>query len=385
MVKSMNKDHMRDLNLKLMLQFLFNSNTTSRIEIANNLSLNKSTISSLYNTLFEQGYIQELGQGTSSEAGGRKPTLIKFNHQYGFTINYELGHHHLRIMLNWLNGEQISFESISVVDKSIEEIIIIIKDNIRQSQVSGAINGLLGISIAINGIVYQNKILDSPFIDMHQIDLVAELAEFQVPIILENEANLSAIATHDYETDFKTKNIIALDVHNGIGAGIIINHQLYRGLQGEAGEIGRSLQYPIGEQLNFVPIEQLFSEDAVINSFKSKKNLSFMDRNLFLTYYQNEDTLAIELMHRFTQAIAFIIFNISQSFAPDFIYLQSRIIGEIPTLLDQVLMVYHTLSGGKAPHLKLSPMIESAPLYGGAAILTHQILALEGFDLYLRH
>ena len=65
MTESMNKDSMRDLNQKLMLQFLFNRPGTSRIEIANHLKLNKSTISSLYNTLFEQGYIIELGHGMS--------------------------------------------------------------------------------------------------------------------------------------------------------------------------------------------------------------------------------------------------------------------------------------------------------------------------------
>lgn len=383
MVKSMNKDSMRDLNQKLMLQILFNSNTTSRIEIANSLNLNKSTISSLYNTLFEQGYIEELGQGNSSETGGRKPKLIRFNHQYGFTINYELGHHHLRIMLNWLNGEQISFESISVINCSIEEVVNIIKKHISQTKFPDAVHGLLGISFAINGIVYQNEIIDSPFIDMHNINLISELSEFNVPIILENEANLSAIAAHDYASNFKTKNIVALDVHNGIGAGIIINHQLYRGLNGEAGELGRSLQYPTASNYKNIPIEHLFSEDAIIENFKNAKKLSAVDRNLFLEYYYKNDSLALQLMTKFTQALAFIIFNINQSFAPEYIYLQSRIVGEIPELLDNIKAVYRSLANDKDPHLKLSPMIETAPLYGGAAMLTHQILNLENFDLYL--
>ncbi|MFV5784380.1 ROK family protein, partial [Pediococcus acidilactici] len=80
--------------------------------------------------------------------------------------------------------------------------------------------------------------------DMQNVDLAQTLAEFHVPVFIENEANLAAIATRDYMTDHKFKNLIALDVHNGIGAGIIINDRLYHGQLGRAGEIGRSLFFP---------------------------------------------------------------------------------------------------------------------------------------------
>ena len=121
----------------------------------------------------------------------------------------------------------------------------------------------------------------------------------------------------------------------------------------------------------------------IIENFKNAKKLSAVDRNLFLEYYYKNDSLALQLMTKFTQALAFIIFNINQSFAPEYIYLQSRIVGEIPELLDNIKAVYRSLANDKDPHLKLSPMIETAPLYGGAAMLTHQILNLENFDLYL--
>ncbi|QAR35757.1 ROK family transcriptional regulator [Latilactobacillus curvatus] len=383
MTESMNKDSMRDLNQKLMLQFLFNRPGTSRIEIANHLKLNKSTISSLYNTLFEQGYIIELGHGMSSETGGRRPILIKFNRNYGYTINFELGHHHLRMMVNWLNGEKITFESIPVIDEPIESIVELMKNRIRKTLIPTASHGLLGISIAVNGIVSNNVILDSPFIDMHNIDLVAELAEFAVPIRLENEANLSAIAARDYLQQSAAYNLIALDIHNGIGAGLIINGYLYRGRNGESGEIGRSILYPDPHSQEFSPIETRFSEDAIISKLGTIKQRPQFDRTDFIQLYRSDDPDAHQLTHEFINAIAFILFNIQQSISPDKIYLQSRIISEIPSLMSLLLERHQSLSNRQPADILLSPMVETSPLYGGASLITHQILGLENYQLNL--
>ncbi|MBF7123578.1 ROK family protein [Pediococcus pentosaceus] len=385
MTQSINQDSMRDLNLKVMLQFLFNHPQTSRIEIANNLNLNKSTISSLYTTLNKQGYISEIGYGDSSVSGGRRPMLIKFNRHYGYTINFELGHHHLRMMINWLTGEKITFNSIPVVGKDIFEILSIMKDKIQSISIPVALHQLLGISIAINGIVDHNHILDSPFIDMQNVDLINELAEFNVPVILENEANLAAIATRDYFTQHKLNHLIALDIHNGIGAGIIINGQLYRGNLSRAGELGRSLFLPFESSNSTIHIEELYSEDAIIKKFGELKHIPHIDRNGFLEYYRADDQIAIQIMNEFTEALVYVLFNINQIFSPELISLQSRIIGEIPELVTTIKQRYTILSNqGMTTKIKISNMIEDAPLYGGASLLAHSLLSLDHYQLQLR-
>jgi predicted NBD/HSP70 family sugar kinase len=384
MAQSINQDSMRDLNLKVMLQFLFNHPQTSRIEIANNLKLNKSTISSLYTSLNKQGYISEIGYGDSSESGGRRPILIKFNRHYGYTINFELGHHHLRMMINWLTGEKITFNSISVIDKDIFEILAIMKDKIQSVSIPAADHQLLGISIAINGIVDHNQILDSPFIDMQGVNLTKELSIFNVPIILENEANLAAIATRDYFTQHKLKHLIALNIHNGIGAGIIINGQLYRGNLSKAGELGRSLFLPYEKNNSTKRIEEFYSEDAIIKKFGKLKHIPHVDREKFLEYYRADDQIAIQTMAEFTEALVYVLFNINQIFSPELVSLQSRIIGEIPELVSTIKHRYTEISNQQmTTKIKLSNMVEDAPLYGGASLLAHSLLSLDHYQLQL--
>lgn len=50
-------------NRKLVLQQLFNNKETSRAEIARQLHLNKSTVSSIYSELDDEGFIEEVRQG----------------------------------------------------------------------------------------------------------------------------------------------------------------------------------------------------------------------------------------------------------------------------------------------------------------------------------
>lgn len=270
-----------------------------------------------------------------------------------------------------------------VIDQTIKTIVSMMKSQIRQVAIPKATHGLLGVSIAINGIVDHNHVIDSPFIDMANINLEDALSEFNVPVILENEANLAAIAASDYLIQPTERNIIALDVHNGIGAGIIINHKLYRGRRGQAGEIGRSIFYPEPNTTQFKPIEQSFSEDAIFNRLKLIKSVPHLDRELFLQYYRLSDPDTCQLMLEFINAIAFILYNLDQSFSPDTIYLQSRIVGEIPSLIDNIKTRYAELAPTNQPRIQLSPMIEAAPLYGGASSITHHVLGLINYDLHL--
>ncbi|WP_246163797.1 winged helix-turn-helix transcriptional regulator [Weissella coleopterorum] len=69
MVSKIDQDSMRETNRKLMLQVLFNAEQTSRVEIADQVHLHKSTISSIYRNLEEEDFIEELGDGVASNAG----------------------------------------------------------------------------------------------------------------------------------------------------------------------------------------------------------------------------------------------------------------------------------------------------------------------------
>lgn len=62
--------------------------------------------------------------------------------------------------------------------------------------------------------------------------------KFNTSVLLENDLNAAAVAEYEKKYKSKTKNIVFISIGTGIGAGIIINNELYRGENGLAGSIG---------------------------------------------------------------------------------------------------------------------------------------------------
>ena len=71
-------------------------------------------------------------------------------------------------------------------------------------------------------------------------------AEFGLPVFVENDANATAIAEHRWGAGRGCRELAFLTMGTGIGAGLILNNQLYRGRSGLAGEIGHMTLLPDG-------------------------------------------------------------------------------------------------------------------------------------------
>ena len=74
---------------------------------------------------------------------------------------------------------------------------------------------------------------------------------FQLPVYVDNDGNVAALAEHKYGAGRGYDNLIYATLATGIGGGLILSGQLYRGMHGMAGEIGHmfisdSTGYPCG-------------------------------------------------------------------------------------------------------------------------------------------
>lgn len=385
-IKSMTNATGRELfhkqNLDLVLQQIFNNKNISRIDISRTLNLNKSTVSALYNELDEKGILKEVGSGESTSAGGRKPVLVKINERYGYTMNFDLGFRHLHVMGNYVNGEVFYYQRIEVGGRNIHQIVDIIDQQLAASfQNDQTKHGLLGIGFSIHGIVQDNQILNSPFIDMDGVDLADRYStKFDVPVILENEANLSGIYERDFNDGRDKDNIVAISIHKGIGAGIVLDKQLYRGFKGEAGEIGRSLMFTE----NFTDnkndkVEDFCSEDAIIDQVEAQTKRQHLTREDLVKMNQAGDQIVQKELVHFTYAISRVIYNVAISFAPEELYINSPLIEAIPALFDDVVANTQKL-GMKIP-IRLIVHSGYATLLGCCSLVTHRVLNMDDYDL----
>ncbi|MFC6206571.1 MULTISPECIES: ROK family protein [Levilactobacillus] len=383
--RSMNRNQLHDQNLKFVLQQIFNNHPTSRIEISHQLNLNKSTVSSLYNTLMAEGYLTELGLGEASTAGGRKPTLVEINNSYGYTLTFDLGYRHLHALATWLDGSVWKYDRIDTKGQSIHEMVDRINQYITDLQREDtSSNGLLGICFSIHGIVFNNQVKTSPFIDMDGVNLEQVFSTaYQVPVVLENEANLSAIYERDFNGARQLNSTVTVSIHRGIGAGIILHRDLFRGEHGDAGEIGQTIadiQMDAADSPHPVHAEDIGSEDAIIQRIEDLKGVDNLDRAAIVKLYRERDPETMMTLANFAAAIGGMLYNLMRSLDPDAFFLNSPLVEELPELLTQIRAIFANLAQVEMS-IELTKNARLATVLGGCSLITHRVLGLDHFEL----
>ncbi|WP_051904440.1 ROK family protein [Hippea jasoniae] len=91
------------------------------------------------------------------------------------------------------------------------------------------------IAISFAGYVYNTTIIDSPNINIKNINLKEAIGKKDTEIILENDLNCAALAESKY---FNSKNIAAIYSGSGLGCGAVVNNHLLKGDKGISCELG---------------------------------------------------------------------------------------------------------------------------------------------------
>lgn len=114
--------------------------------------------------------------------------------------------------------------------------------SLRQALADAGKTRLVAIGIDAPGPVdYARGIITSPpnLPGWHDVPLASIIAkEFGVPCVLENDANAAALAEHRWGSGRGSRHMLFLTVSSGVGGGIVIDGNLYRGASGAAGEVG---------------------------------------------------------------------------------------------------------------------------------------------------
>ncbi|MFP3720228.1 ROK family protein [Niallia circulans] len=327
----------REQNASLVMEQIVQHAPISRATLSANIGLNKATVSDITKKLLEEKLIEEIGIGESSHSGGRKPILLQLNKKAGLSIAIELGYDFISTMVTYLDGEVVFYNKERGTFIKKENVLSHISDIIEKYEKISNLTtyGIVGIGIAIHGIVNKNNILFTPYYDLDKIELYEELTKlYQYPIHIENEANLTAIGESTFSTEFN--NLISLSIHSGIGAGIIIDGQLFTGLDGRAGEVGHSILYPDGRTCpcgNKGCLEQYCSDKVLLEQFKELKQLSDVTPDLLAEHYYANDSAVQELIQQHCYNLSKGLNNIMTSFAPKIIYMNSSVIRRIPDIL----------------------------------------------------
>ncbi|KRM11956.1 ROK family protein [Lapidilactobacillus concavus DSM 17758] len=324
--------------------------------------------------MLENHLLVELGQGDSSSRGGRKPTMLKLNADYGYVLSFDLGFNYIDVMMNQIDGLILKFEHHRVGEINIDERITFIVNKAHEIKPEGG--RLLGVSVAIHGIIDNNKALYTPYIDFQDRDLAKVLSQkLFVPVRLQNEANLSVIYQRDFVSREQIDNLVCISIHKGIGAGIIINNRLFTGVRGEAGEIGHAVVYESRPNFEhkFESIESYCSEDSILKKIKEQTDLSELTRDDIQQLYYDGNEIVGDILDEFCYYTAHIVYNTIVTLDPAKVVINSNLIADIPELMDIIRSDIPYLTKDKTP-IELLANSRYATLLGGVSLIISHVI-----------
>lgn len=331
--KTWNQYVVKKENKSLVLETVRKQSSISRANIASVTSLNKGTVSSLVSELMKENLIYESGPGKSS--GGRRPVILHFNKVAGYSIGIDLGVNYMLGLLTDLEGNIITEKYIdynySSYDATMEMLFTIIDYLIATKPTSNY--GIVGIGVGVPGAVNNDgDVLLVPNLNWKDIQ-IKELIErkYNVPVIIENEANAGAYGEKKYGVGKQYNHIIYVSVGIGIGVGMIFDRKLYKGNNGFSGELGHMTIELNGKQCNcgntgcwelYASEKALATNMDVFDIPKPPKEIQDLDYLLSLTEENNDKV--IQLFEKIGEYLGLGINNIVNIFNPEQVIIGNR-------------------------------------------------------------
>lgn len=331
-MKTSNSQSIKHENAKLVIEKLIELRETSRIDLSRMTTLNKATISSIVSNLVDKNIVVETDR--IIKTSGRSAKIFALNKNAGRIISIELLYDQVYGVVTNLYG-QIMYELRKpVTDPEFQSYLEVILESIDQLKANthDSTYGLIGIGIGVYGILSKSKkIKFATFNSWKDIDLKKIIEDYTgIETYVENEANISALGERLVYLD--NENLISLNIGIGVGMGIIIDNKLYTGEDGYAGEIGHTIVVPNGKKCvcgNYGCLEKYISEPAIIECYQQSTQQR-VTIDMFIEKYRQHDEAAVKIYKEFIDFLSIAINNISLTFNPKTIVINSRIVEGIP-------------------------------------------------------
>ncbi|MBI4706693.1 MAG: ROK family protein [Candidatus Omnitrophica bacterium] len=226
------------------LEILRRRGPISRPDISKEMGINVVTISNYVDEFIKRNLVYEKELDVSE--GGRRPVLLDLNPQAGYVIGVGLNLMSMVGLLLDLKGNIITKTQVARPRASVKEISECLFDIIREilrrskeqsSNIKGIGVGMAGLINKTDGSIHWPQKMDHYYtyasVDLPLKSLIEK--EFNIPALIENDATSACFGEYWLGLDQNFKNLIYM--FSGVGCGIIINGEAYRGAQGYAGEV----------------------------------------------------------------------------------------------------------------------------------------------------
>lgn len=294
-----------DLNISRVLRLIWQMKGISRIEIAQQLGIDKSTVTKIVTALEEIGIIHAFAQGSAGPQGGRKPIHLEVTPDFGIAIGIEISTDGFFSTIVNLNGEIL--ESI---DHKMPVTSIFDTFDLALAALAPLIEAInrpvLGIGVGVPAIVNTDEgtiIQSIPLIIPAPINFTSwAQTKYGTPVYIENDARCGCLGEITLRHAMELENALFLlaeirkitgstesKKNLSIGCGFILNGQTHYGTDFSAGEF-RSILWEQGNlgqfQSNDVSADLIGSDERITETMFGElaRHVAFLTNILNLSY-----------------------------------------------------------------------------------------------------
>ncbi|HAJ32345.1 MAG TPA: hypothetical protein DCK79_03100 [Candidatus Atribacteria bacterium] len=365
----------RKKNAITLLHLLLKEDGISRVELSRITGLTKTTVSAIIKGFKDSGIVEESNQIYTGNIG-KSPIPLHIKEDAIYTIGIHLSRQRVETLLmdtqmniitSNIGEDYTRFGPEGVIDSLFIDINKIMEYAKKKRIDIGAVGiGVPGPLDAQTGVVKDPPKLKG-WKDIPLGSIVQK--EYGIPVWIENDANVCALAEKWLGSGRNIHNFIYILINEGIGAGVIINDELYQGTYDFVGEIGHFLCY---EQGQFQYLEDIAGVDVLLYLANSQ-GLSVRSLEKMAELLQQDNQIAKSIVKKIATWIGSAIVNAIHMVGPQTVFVGGKmvVLGE-PLIQPIREIVAHYLFGEQAVNIQFSSISSNAvPSGAGIYAMVH--------------
>jgi predicted NBD/HSP70 family sugar kinase len=364
---------LRSMNARAVLEVIHRNGPIARSDIAAGTGLSKPTITLALNTLLAAGVVDETGYAHGRP--GPAAALYRVRPASGLSVGVDIGHDRINAAVADITGE-VHARTQARPRRRRDSLVAQVRELAADlaARMDATVPDLVRVVVGVPAVVHP---------DGEQLSLCETLPNdgdgfpqalreaFGVPVTFENDVNLAVLGERSTRADAGLSEFLFFSIGTGLGVGIVLGGQLYRGVTGAAGEIG----YLPGDDPSVAPtpphdramIKDTLSGQGIVEEAAARGLDGHLSGRDVFDLARTGDERAVEVVDVIARRIAYVICSLTAVVDPALVVLGGGVGLNPDLLLDPVSRHVRAMSQF-APRIEVSQAGKDAVLLGAVSL-----------------
>ncbi|MEV8272415.1 ROK family transcriptional regulator [Microbacterium sp. NPDC077184] len=232
---------LREANRARVIESLKRHGRLTQVELAGSTGLSPATVSNIVKELTASGLLHT----SFTSRSGRRATLVSLARQVGLVAGVHFSSRHLRIAIADATRTTVTQSTLPLPldhrhDAELDRLSLLLGD--MMESLGGSVSDLLAVGLALPApIDPRTGMVSTPGLlrGWEGVDVAESLSSrIGRPVHVDSEANLGGLAEAREGAGRASRSSVFIRIGHTISAGIIVDGDLFRGVNGKAGQIG---------------------------------------------------------------------------------------------------------------------------------------------------